>query len=286
MVQRTLVGNREEEFSLLETQPAQTTDPHALACVKVWGGNRRTEGEVELPGLRGWVYSRPFEQSLQGGDVHYLSVCDQGLISRVALADVSGHGCGVSSVAKLLLQLIRRHINTWDQSDLMSALDQTLGEGTRDSQYATAVVLGYFRELGQLVFTLAGHPRPLWFHADDERWDFLEHDTALAALPLAQLPLGLISGTSYQQTVVDFAPGDLVILYTDAVFESENEGGEQLGLERLFELAKTLPVDSPAAAGRALLSALEIFRNGQPSQDDETVIVLQRPQAGRSTHLN
>ena len=225
------------------------------------------------------VSSTPFEESTQGGDIYYLSACDQGLISRVALADMSGHGCDVASVADELLQLIRRHISTWDQSEVMRGLDRALGAGTRDSQYATAVVLGYFREVSQLVFTLAGHPRPLWLHARENRWEFLEHDTARPTPPLAELPLGLISGTPYQQTVVDLAPGDLVILYTDAVFESKDRDGEELGLERLLELAQALPITSPTVAGRALLAAVKRFRHGRPP-DDETLIVLHRPQEG------
>lgn len=52
--------------------------------------------------------------------------------------------------------------------------------------------------------------------------------------PLAELLLGLIPGTPYQQTVVDLAPGDFVILYTDAVFEAANGEGEELGLEGLL----------------------------------------------------
>ena len=86
----------------------------------------------------------------------------------------------------------------------------------------------------------------------------------------------MIPGTDYQQTVVTLAPGDLLILYTDAILEAENQAGEQLGGERLFELAKGLPTDSPAAAGRGLLSVVHKFSEGLSASDDETLIVLQR----------
>ncbi len=144
------------------------------------------------------------------------------------------------------------------------------------SHYATVVLLGYYQECGQLAFTNAGHPPPLWFCAAAHRWTFLEHGNATAETPLSGLPVGLIEGTSYQQSLIDFAPGDQVILYTDAVLETVNQEGRQFGLARLFELAKTLPTSSPAAAGRALVSALEQFRNGVLPRDDETLIVLQR----------
>ena len=56
----------------------------------------------------------------------------------------------------------------------------------------------------------------------------------------------------------------------------KTRGGEQLDLERLLELAKGLPTDSPAAAGRGLLSVVHKFSEGLSASDDETLIVLQR----------
>ena len=261
-----------------ETAPAlkNDQDPYELTCMDVWGGSRKIAREFTLPGLIGWVCSRPVDQLASGGDVHYLSVCDRGLISRVALADVSGHGQAATSGAELLLDLMRRHINTWDQSDFMRDLDASLFKNQEGSHYATAVLLGYYQECGQLAFTNAGHPPPLWFSAAAHRWTFLEHGNATTETPLSGLPIGLIEGTSYQQSLIDFAPGDQVILYTDAVLETVNQEGRPFGLARLFELVKTLPTSSPAAAGRALVSALEQFRNGVPPRDDETLIVLQR----------
>ena len=207
--------------------------------------------------------------------IHYLSVCNGGLLSRIILADVSGHGLGVSTAAQSLLGLMHRYINIWDQSDFMRDLDRAFRQDQQGSPYATAVLLGFFRKLSQLAFTNAGHYPPLWFHASDKRWGLLTDDPALAATAHSGLPLGLIPGTDYQQSVVNLTPGDLLILYTDAIPEAENQAGEQLGRERLFQLAKGLPTGSPVAAGRSLVSAVREFNEGTTPSDDETMIVLQ-----------
>ncbi len=245
-----------------------------LACIGVWGGNRAVAFEGGLPGLATWVYSAPFE-SAAGGDVHYLSACDEGRLLRIALADVSGHGAEVDTIAQSLLQLMRRYINTWDQSDFMRDLGRAFRQAQAGSQYATAVVLGFDRELSQVAYTNAGHPAPLWFHADENRWSVLAEDEVPGAAP-SDLPLGLIPGTEYQQTFVTLGPGDLLILYTDGLIEAENQAGEQLGAERLFELAEALPTNSPQAAGRGLLSEVHRFRGDLGAGDDETLIILQR----------
>jgi sigma-B regulation protein RsbU (phosphoserine phosphatase) len=90
------------------------------------------------------------------------------------------------------------------------------------------------------------------------------------------LPLGMIPGTNYQQTAVQLLPGDLIVLYTDGVSESFNSAEQELGFEGLLQLARNVPVHSPAAAGFALLAAVDQFRNGEPRRDDATVLVLQR----------
>ena len=266
----TSAGNAEELVS------RQEQSAHQLACTEVWGGNRKVVRSVELPGLAGWVYSTPLEPATGGGDVHYLSACDHGSVSRVALADVSGHGQAVSSLAEKLRRLMQRYINTWDQSSFMGQLNQAFRRGLTGVEYATVVVLGFYRETGQLVFTNAGHLAPLWYHATEKKWDWLEEDTPHAETAVEGLPLGLIPGTGYHQTVVRLAPADLLVLYTDGLSEAKDEAEQELGRERLLELARSVPVDSPTAAGQTLLAAVRRFRNNAPAHDDETVVVLQR----------
>ena len=111
-----------------------------------------------MPGLMGWVYSRPLEPATAGGDLHFLSVCNQGALSRVAVGDVMGHGQAVSSVADDLRELMHKHINTWDQSNFMRELNNAFHK--RGEEYATVGVLGFNRQDSQVVFTNAWAPAP------------------------------------------------------------------------------------------------------------------------------
>src|SRR6516165_8820573 len=117
----------------------------ALQCLEIWGGNHCVSHALELPGLTGWLHSEPTEQSIEGGDVHYVSVCSKGVLTRLALADVSGHGQSAGSVAVLLRSLIRKHIDTWDQSELMRELNTSLNSRVTDSQYASAILFAYYQ---------------------------------------------------------------------------------------------------------------------------------------------
>src|SRR2546427_369404 len=87
-----------------------------LACFELWGGNRSADHPVELPGVAGWIYSKPLGPGAGGGDVHYFSVCSKGMVSRVALADVAGPGSGANARAEGLLH-VPCHVRKSDARD-------------------------------------------------------------------------------------------------------------------------------------------------------------------------
>jgi phosphoserine phosphatase RsbU/P len=246
---------------------------YRLACFELWGGNGKVAHPVELPGLLGWVHSEPFGPDSGGGDVHYFSVCSKGMVSRVALADVAGHGEAVSLVAERLREALRKHTDSWDQSALMREVSDAFHEGSVGVQFATAAVLGFYLQTSNLLFTYAGHPPALWYRPAQRSWDLLDGNTPCARR-LADLPLGLIPGTAYSQTAVQLGSNDLLVLYTDGITEARDEAGNPLGQEGLLKLVRDLPPASPAELGQALIRGLEAFRGSAPRRDDETVIVL------------
>jgi serine phosphatase RsbU (regulator of sigma subunit) len=248
---------------------------YQFACLELRGGNRAAVYRAELPGLDAWVSCRPLHPATRGGDLYYLSVCSQGSISRVTVADVAGHGEAVSSVADRLRDALRKHADDWDQSALIRRLNDNFLKISIDGKFATAVLLSHYARTGELLFTNAGHLPPLWYHAALEEWTFLQEATPYSK-EIADLPLGMIAGTTYRQTAIQLAPNDLLLLYTDGVSESFDDHGDQLGLDRLLEIAADLPTGSAPAAGEALLAAIGRFRGSAPAMDDETVVALHR----------
>ena len=80
---------------------AQPNAAVGLVCGEVRGGNEPVWTVVDLPGLSGVLYSNPCHGE-SGGDVHYCSMCNSGIIARVCLADVAGHGERVAGVARVM----------------------------------------------------------------------------------------------------------------------------------------------------------------------------------------
>jgi hypothetical protein len=110
------------------------------------------------------------------------------------------------------------------------------------------------------------------------KWGWLKEDDFLEADKAAGLPIGLIPGADFLQTVVSLEPHDLLVLYTDGVTEAENNVGQSLDRDQLLKWAREAPIDSPESLGKALLGRLELFQ-GRCRTDDETLVVLQRDKA-------
>jgi phosphoserine phosphatase RsbU/P len=253
----------------------ETSGVHRLACLELRGGNQAAAYSAELPGLSGWVSCLPLRPSPRGGDLYYLSACSRGVIARVAIADVAGHGEAVSAAAVRLHDALRQYVDHWDQSELIRDLNDSFLKGAHRSQFATAFLASFYSGSGELLFTNAGHLPPLWYRTATREWSLLRDSTPLSK-DIVDLPLGLIAGTSYSQTAVQLEPGDLLLLYTDGISESYDESGAQLGLGRLLSIARSLPINSAEAAGKGLLAAVARFRGSAPVADDETIVALQR----------
>lgn len=250
--------------------PARSV-PHTMQCLEVWGGNRAVDNGVVMPGLDAWVYSRPYRGHTAGGDIHYVSSCASGRITRVLVADVSGHGDEVARVAAALRDLMRRYVNYIDVGRLARELNRAF---TADGGvYATAVIATYWAPTDDLTLVNAGHPRPLWYRARRRAWTLLEQSEANRAEGLVNIPLGVAEPTRYDQVGVRLGRGDLVVLYTDALIESPGADGRRIGADGLLEIASTL---DPADPRRFMGDLLERVRaaGAEPVHDDVTVLVL------------
>ncbi len=247
-----------------------------LERAEAWAGNEKTAALVEMPGLVAWVHSVPSDSSTGGGDVHYLSVCPSGIVSRIALADVSGHGQAVMSVGEKLRELMLRYLTALEQVGLMRDLSRAVREELDGVHYATMVAVGWHGRRRLLVVTNAGHPPPCWYRAALGEWSWIGARHASERGRTVGVPLGLLADSSYDRAVLKPEIGDLVVLYTDGVFEASNEAGDELGRDGLMRIARGLDASSAEAFGSQLAAALRRFRGRAEPTDDQTIIVLQR----------
>jgi sigma-B regulation protein RsbU (phosphoserine phosphatase) len=263
---------------------------HALQCMEIIGGNRAIRQTIDAPGLKIWIDSRPLGRG--GGDVHYVSTCGAGYVTRLALADISGHGESVDRLAVALRKLMRKHINTLDQTRFARSLNRELAALDQSGRFATAVLATYFAPSRHLILCNAGHGRPLWYSTQHAQWQYLDLESAGDCQTLklskaryhlerlANLPLGILDPINYQQFAVELGHGDMVVLCTDAITECSDDAGEMLGETGLLALMRQLGSNDRSQIGERLVDAIEARRNGRTAADDQTLIVLEHSSTG------
>jgi sigma-B regulation protein RsbU (phosphoserine phosphatase) len=252
-----------------------------MRCMEVWGGNEPADRGVSMAGLDAVVYSAPVGAGASGGDVHYLSSCATGRITRILVADVSGHGDTVANTARSLRDLMRRFINFVDQTRLVEGLNRAFSDPVHGGLFATAVVATYWAPTGTLVVCNAGHPRPLIYRARARRWSVLTGESggdAESNGAVSDIPLGIDADGAYTQFQVRLERGDLVVFYTDAIIEARSPSGQLLGERGLLEIMESMrgatSASTPTALTSAVLEEVAKFRGGAASEDDTTMLVL------------
>jgi serine phosphatase RsbU (regulator of sigma subunit) len=240
----------------------------------LWNGNKSIESTATTPGLEIFVYSQPYQGQRRGGDVHYVSLCAGGVVTRVMLADVAGHGTVVSGAARMLRSLMRRFMNAKNQIKLVRQLNREFTQLSQEGRFATAIVATYLSHRRRFTLCNAGHPRPLWYRAHAGVWSYVDDGELADAGAITNLPLGFDAAAGYQQLELNIADGDLLILYTDALTESRDAADRLLGENDLLQMAAGLPTEDVRALGRGVLDGVREYACGRPFEDDVTILVL------------
>tara|TARA_R100000687_G_scaffold80338_1_gene75572 strand:- start:434 stop:1336 length:903 start_codon:yes stop_codon:yes gene_type:complete len=255
---------------------------HELQCLEVWGGSNHAQHIASVPGLDISVHSRPLDE--HGGDLYLISSCSSGWITRMLLADVSGHGASVTDLASQLRGAMHQSINTVDQSKIAKQLNTAFDAFSREGRFATALLLTYFAPTGHLVLVNAGHPPPLmkragessWFPISSETEGVLTQTCREVRVGIKNLPLGVIDSTEYEQIAISMAQGDRVCLYTDAYSESAPPGGQQIGVEGMRAL-----LDRVSEEDHELEAFCPAFERAMATdgivipEDDQTMIIVE-----------
>ncbi|HMP16449.1 MAG TPA: PP2C family protein-serine/threonine phosphatase [Gemmatales bacterium] len=249
----------------------ETKATNSLRCMEIWGGNRAVEQDFELPGLDVWLYSRPVAEAMDGGDVYYLSSCASGRISRLLIADVSGHGPEVSQLALRLRDLMRRNINRIDQASFVEGMNKEFVQFNQEGRFATAIIGTYFASTGYLQLCTAGHPPPLLYRQATNSWERMELNTHPSST--GNIPLGIMDEVIYGQIELPLKKGDMVLAYTDGVSEIRIENNKLLGSDGLLEMVKTLDVNQASRLIPKLMQKLEA-ESQAPFQDDITLLLF------------
>ncbi len=265
-IEHALIGSRMPHST-------QDEDVARFVCAEIRGGNRVVDSDIELPGLRGHLFSQPCGGG-RGGDVHYLTVCGSGLLSRMCLADVAGHGEKVAAVGGEMHRLLRSYIDIPDQRRFLRDLNRRL-ESADDPTMTTAVTVSFYPPNRRISVSYAGHPPAYFYRSADRAWSQLRPDPAVQrSAGISDLPLAIDARTTFTQRQMRVSEGDRLLLLTDGVLEAPSPAGELFGEQRLEALLREHRDEQPDAMVRAVLNALRAFTTDDTLRHDDVTVLL------------
>jgi hypothetical protein len=112
------------------------------------------------------------------------------------------------------------------------------------------------------------------FQADRGTWGLLDERFENRIRLIENVPFGVIDCTDYVHFSVRLKPGDIVIMDTDALNDSRDAAGEELGEEGLLDLVRNLERDDLSTLTQRIIDGTAAFRGNVPVDDDQTVFVL------------
>ncbi len=242
---------------------------HTIQCSEIWGGNEKIDTEVSAGALNISLYSKGTDGD-RGGDIYYVSVCGKEMLTRIAVADVSGHGKAVSETSHWLYSSMAAHMNDLQGDMILGDLNNLVNNENRDA-LTTAQIITFNKGDCHLHFSYAGHPPLLIKRAGENGWERLD---LVNPTKKANLILGVFENTTYDRESVVLKSNDLLFLYTDGVIETRNQAGQLFGVDPLIDLLNKNSAGSVGEIKTLVLNSLLEFSGGNFEHDDVTMMAL------------
>lgn len=182
----------------------------------------------------------------------------------ICIADVVGK----SVSAALLMANVQASVRAFagdatSPAELCTRVNSVLCANIATGKFVTLFYGVLDAERARMVYTNAGHLLPILIRAGGEA-EPLENGGAV---------LGVFPRWNYADSVVEFSPGDRMLLFTDGITEAGLPGADEFGEQRLVDGARIFAGKSTAELKSALLSEVKQFCHSQ-LRDDVTLIVI------------
>lgn len=201
-----------------------------------------------------------------GGDLFDFFEIDPQRVGLV-IGDVSGKGVPAALYMARLISDLRYYSHIHDRPQaVMQTINDLLYERSQQGMFVTLVYLLLDRLTGELTITNGGHLPPLWFQAQTQHCQLVDHG--------AGIPLGILPQIELSEHQVQLQPGDQILLYTDGLIEAKNDRGKMFSLDRLRQIFGQ-PRSHPQLLIDELVQQVRKFSRRMPQHDDITLLAIQ-----------
>lgn len=186
----------------------------------------------------------------------------------ITIADVSDKGIAAAMFMALSRTILRTMtIGKPTPRETVERANDVILADARSEMFVTVFHGVLDPQTHRFTYVNAGHNPPLLYRAAQKE---------LTTLKGSGIALGVIPNITLLENTVEFAPGDLLLMYTDGVTDAINAAEEEFGAERLADLIASHAHLSPDALIAEIGRAVTEYAGEGVHFDDLTMIALKR----------
>jgi sigma-B regulation protein RsbU (phosphoserine phosphatase) len=223
---------------------------------------------TEMPRVAGYdLHGQFVPTGHAGGDLFDLVVLEERLF--ILMGDATGHGFGPALSATQMQAMLRVAFRCGASLDeAFRHVNNQLAEDLPDDRFITAF-MGFLDPLKHEISFHSGGQGPIvHFRASDESCKWHRPTT---------FPVGILDlETTGEAKLLQLAPGDVLVLLSDGIYEYESKQGVQFGedgVARMLKYHHRLPM---VELSKQILNATYEHGEGVSQQDDITLVLLRR----------
>ncbi len=184
-----------------------------------------------------------------------------------ALGDICGKGLAAGMWTTHLVGLVGARVAVTAEPDsIVAGVNRDICLMRSVLPLASLFVAKLDPATGLLTYCSAGHPSALLLRANGE----------LELLSEGGMLLGVIASTPYVKGCCKLGPGDVLMVYSDGITESQNCAGEEFGEARLEAQLRLAQSGDANAMLFSMLGSVQDFAAASPLVDDMTLAIVRR----------
>ena len=235
-----------------------------LAIAGAIQGRLLPQGVPQLAGFR-FAAAQKMCRSVGGDYYDFIPLADGRL--AIAIGDVAGHGLGSALLAADARAALRECLAHGDSLEAcLQHMNDLLQADTSDEMYMT-LLLGILDSEGRLFeFATAGHHMPV----------LVRRDRVERLPPVgSNIPLGVRRGLRFGlEAPLRLEPSDLLLLFTDGVWEETDAAGRRFGTSGLEAVLMKSRKRSESEVVAAIFASVAAHRASPEPEDDCTLVVV------------
>ena len=230
---------------------------------------RRLLPEHEYVFGRYELYGVSLPEKTVGGDFfNYYDMKEDPDRMGVSVGDAASKGFAAAVQALFVSGALMMSVET--ESKISSMLRRINAINRRIFPHERFLTLFYCElfdgDEGLVLYSNAGHPKPLHYHAAEK---------SITELAVTGPVIGLLNDAQFSVTNTNIMKDDVLVLYSDGISEA-NDGDEEYGEQRLMHVVERNARKSAKDICREILQDVQTYSANGRYSDDKTVVVIKR----------